>query len=156
MALTPLDIHNKEFRRSFRGYNEDEVDDFLDQVTRDLEALIRERDELRAELDEVKSRVEQYKTMESTLQNAIVVAQTAADDVKANARKEAELIIQEAKDEAERIIAAANARHRQILEEAEEAKRQYTLFKARVRALLVGQLELLDQADAEHPVARAG
>lgn len=156
MALTPLDIHNKEFRRSFRGYNEDEVDDFLDQVTRDLEALSRERDQLRGELDEAKKRIEQYRAMENALQNAIVVAQSAADDVKANARKEAELILQEAQAEAERVIAAANVRNRQILEEADEAKRQYALFKARVRSLLLGQLELLDHAEAEYTTAKVG
>lgn len=148
MALTPLDIHNKEFRRSFRGYNEDEVDDFLDQVTRDFEALIREKEELTEQLSQAQARIEQYRNLETALQNAIVVAQSAADEVKANARKEAELILQEAHAEAERIIHAAQERQRRIQDEAEEAKRQLALFRGRVRALLMSQLELLDGVEA--------
>ena len=74
--LTPLDIENKKFQRKMmNGYNVDEVDDFLDEITVDYEKLYKENTELRAEIERSKSDIDKYKTIEQTLQNTLVMAQ---------------------------------------------------------------------------------
>ena len=67
--LTPLDIHNKEFKRSFRGYNEEDVDEFLDRVIKDYELLYRENIELKENMDRLNSKLEHFQHMENTLHN---------------------------------------------------------------------------------------
>ena len=96
MPLTPLDIHNKEFSKGFRGYDEDEVNEFLDQVIKDYEMVIREKKELEERLNEMTERISHFNTIEETLNKSIVIAQEAAEEVKRNAQKEAKLIIKEA------------------------------------------------------------
>lgn len=152
MALTPLDIHNKEFRKRFRGYDEREVDEFLDQVVRDYDQLGKENAELREEVQALRAKVEEYRRLEETLQNTLIVAQETAEGLKANARKEAELIVREAEQEAARLVRAAEERLRDVERRRVEAEQQFRQFRARVRALLLGELELLD---SEWPEAGA-
>lgn len=147
MALTPLEIHNKEFRKTFRGYSEEEVDDFLDEIVRDMETLIRENTQLREDLSQARQRLDQFETLEATLQSTLVVAQQSAEDLKANARKEADLILQEARDEAERIIAAARAQEATLLAALQDAQREYAVFRSKVRSILMAQLDLMNDAD---------
>ena len=93
--LTPLDIHNKEFRRSFRGYDEREVDEFLDRVIKDYEQLYRDNIELKENMERLSSKLEHYQHMEGTLHNTLLVAQETAEEVKLNAKKEMELMLKE-------------------------------------------------------------
>ena len=89
--LTPLDIENKKFQKQMmNGYNVDEVDDFLDEITVDYEKLYKENTELRAEIERSKGDLEKYKNIEQTLQNTLVMAQKTADDIKNNAQDEEE------------------------------------------------------------------
>lgn len=99
--LTPLDIHNKEFIKSFRGYNEDEVDEFLDLVVAEFEGFIRENEELHASIAGLEARIGHYKGLEETLKNAIVLAQKAADQIKESAAREADVIMEEARRQAD-------------------------------------------------------
>ena len=88
--LTPLDIHNKEFKRSFRGYNEDEIDDFLDQVVNDYEKLFRENDNLKEELSRMKKDNAQYQKLENNLKETLLIAQKTANEVTDTAKQHAE------------------------------------------------------------------
>lgn len=88
--LTPLDIHNKEFKRSFRGYNEDEIDDFLDQVVNDYEKLFRENDNLKEELARMKKDNAQYQKLENNLKETLLIAQKTANEVTDTAKQHAE------------------------------------------------------------------
>jgi len=154
MPLTPLDIHNKEFSRAFRGYREEEVDLFLDEVVREFEALLKENATLREQVEALSSKVEQYRQLEDTLHNTLIVAQETAEELKASARKEAELIIREAEQEAAEIRRRAQETVRQLGETFEEIKRQMRLFRARIKSELTAQLELLEaglQAEAATP-----
>ena len=90
ILLTPMDIHNKEFKRSFRGYNEDEIDEFLDQVVNDYEKLFRENDRLKEDLARAQKDNEQYQQLEQNLKDTLLVAQKTAEEVTSNARKNAE------------------------------------------------------------------
>ncbi|MBT9259365.1 MAG: DivIVA domain-containing protein [Clostridiales bacterium] len=145
--LTPLDIHQKEFRRSFRGYDVDEVDEFLDQVVRDFEQLLKENAALKEQLEEYREKVEQYKEMEDALRNAILVAQETANEVKAAARKEADLIVREAEAEAERKRKSAEEAVEKAKAALKALERQGLEFRARIRSLLESQVEMLKRED---------
>jgi cell division initiation protein len=144
MPLTPLDIHNKEFTRSFRGYNEDDVNEFLDQVIKDYEALIRENKELEEKNATLHERLGHFTNIEESLSKSIIVAQSTAEEVKSNAKKEAQLIVKEAEKNADRIINEALAKSRTVTMEIEELKKRAAVYRTRFRTLLEAQLELLE------------
>jgi cell division initiation protein len=145
MPLTPLDIHNKEFARRLRGYDEDQVNEFLAQVIKDYEAVIRENKELSTELLNVQEKLDHFATIEDTLSKTIIVAQEAADEVRNNAKKESQLIVKEAEKNADRIVNEALAKSRKIALEVEELKKQASIYRARFRTLVEAQLDLLSQ-----------
>ncbi|MGK7378478.1 DivIVA domain-containing protein [Planococcus sp. 1R117A] len=149
MPLSPLDIHNKEFSRGFRGYQEDEVNEFLDQIIKDYELLIREKKELEDRLVQTDERVGHFTTIESTLQKSIVVAQEAAEEVRRNSQKEAKLIIREAEKNADRIVNESLTKARRIAMEIDELKKQSKVFRSRFRMLVEAQLDLIDTDDWE-------
>ncbi|MEC0090157.1 MULTISPECIES: DivIVA domain-containing protein [Paenibacillus] len=143
MPLTPLDIHNKEFARRIRGYDEDEVNEFLDQVIKDYEGVIRENKELQNQMFTLQERLDHFINIEDSLSKTIIVAQEAADDVKSNAKKESQLIIKESEKNADRIINEALSKSRKISMEIEELKKQASIYRTRFRSLVEAQLELL-------------
>lgn len=149
MPLSPLDIHNKEFSRGFRGYQEDEVNEFLDQIIKDYEVLLREKKELEDRLKQTDERVGHFTTIEATLQKSIVVAQEAAEEVRRNSQKEAKLIIREAEKNADRIVNESLTKARRIAMEIEELKKQSKVFRNRFRMLVEAQLDLIDTDDWE-------
>jgi cell division initiation protein len=143
MPLSPLDIHNKEFGRRLRGYNEDEVNEFLDQIIKDYEAMIRENKDLQSQLSTLQDKLGHFANIEETLSKTIIVAQEAADEVKNNAKKEAQLIVKEAEKNADRIINDSLSKSRKVALEVEELKKQAAIYRARFRALVETQLDLL-------------
>ncbi|WP_028962346.1 DivIVA domain-containing protein [Sulfobacillus thermosulfidooxidans] len=145
MPLTPLDIVNKEFKHGFRGYNEDDVNEFLDEIVRDYEALIRENDELKENTSGMTERLEQYRKLEATLQNTLVIAQQTAEEVKAAARKEAELIVREAEAKAEEIIRNAEVRVREAENQLSQLRYETEKFRAQIKSLLEAQLRLVTE-----------
>lgn len=98
-----MEIHNHEFKKGFRGYNENEVDDFLDQIVNDYEKVLRDNDKLRNQLSMNEKEVNNYKNLEKNLQETISVAQKSADDIIAAAQKTADEIILNAKKNSEEI-----------------------------------------------------
>lgn len=142
--LTPLDIENKKFQKQMmNGYNVDEVDDFLDEITVDYEKLYKENTELRAEIERSKGDLEKYKNIEQTLQNTLVMAQKTADDIKSNAQDEADNIIRTARskmqDSVDELTKDLDMRKREYT----ETKKQFDIYRAKMEALLISQLELL-------------
>ncbi|MBM7581978.1 cell division initiation protein [Caldicoprobacter guelmensis] len=145
MPLTPMDIHNKEFSRSFRGYDEDEVDQFLDEVVQDFERLYKENLELKERIGLLKEQLEYYKSMENTLKETLVTAQKTAEEVTASAHKNAELIIKEAEHKAQKIIQDANEQVLKIRMEYEETRKQVEIFKTRFKTLLQEYLKTIER-----------
>ena len=145
MPLTPLDIHNKEFSRRFRGYDEDEVNEFLDQIIKDYEALIRDNKEMQTQMSTLQEKLGHFTNIEETLSKAIIVAQNAADELKNNAKKEAQLIVRESEKNADRIINESLAKSRKIAIEMEELKKQSMIYRTRFRSLLEAQIEILKE-----------
>lgn len=148
--LTPLDIENKKFSKQMvNGYNVDEVDDFLDELTRDYEKMYKENAEVKAKVGELEASLEKYKNIETTLQSTLMMAQTTAEEVKNVAQKEADQIIKDAQMEAK---TAADELSSQILlkkREIEDVKKQMDVYKAKMEALLISQLELLKDLNKE-------
>jgi len=142
--LTPLDIHNKEFTKVFRGYSEEEVDEFLDLVVAEFEKLIRTNEELGATVSGLESRIEHYKGLEETLKNAIVLAQKTADEIKEAAVREAEAIRRQAMADADRIRDEANLALRKSLEEVERQRDKLMRFKVELRTFLKSTLDMVD------------
>ncbi|MBU2700226.1 cell division initiation protein [Sporomusaceae bacterium BoRhaA] len=144
--LTPLDIQNREFKRSFRGYNEDEIDSFLDQVIKDYEQLYRENVELKETIERISGKLENYQHMENTLHSTLVIAQETAEEVKLNAKKESELVMKEAEIQAQRMIDEATSKVRRMTGEYEEINKQLQIYRTRMKTLLQAQLEMIAQA----------
>ena len=149
MPLTPLDIHNKEFSSGFRGYNVDEVNEFLDQIIKDFELMIKEKREIEERMSLLTERLDHYKNLEENLSKSILVAQETAEEVRNNARKEAQLILKEAEKNADRIINEALAKSRKVAIEIEELKKRASVYRMRFRTLLEAQLEMLENGDWE-------
>ncbi len=144
--LTPLDIHNKEFKRSFRGYNEEDVDEFLDRVIKDYELLYRENIELKENMDRLNSKLEHFQHMENTLHNTLIVAQETAEEVKLNAKKTTELMIKEAEINAQKLAEEAANKVRRMASEYQDLKKQVDVYRVRMRTLVQAQLEILGES----------
>ncbi|HWQ29692.1 MAG TPA: DivIVA domain-containing protein [Negativicutes bacterium] len=142
--ITPMDIRNKEFKKGFKGYKEDEVDEFLDKVIADYEKVYRENGELKDRVSIDNERIESYNNMEKTLQSTLIIAQTTAEDIVANARKKSELIIKDAEDQGRRIIEEANSNIIKLSKDYEELKKEVQVFKTRFKTLLESELEALN------------
>lgn len=146
MALTPMDIHNKDFpKKVLGGYDPTAVDEFLDQVIREMEALTKENIHLREQIDGLNAKLEQYRSLEESINKTLVVAQETAEDIRANARKQSDLIIQEARLQAERIIEAGQSKARKITDENADLMRAAYTLRTQVKALLLSQLDAIDQ-----------
>lgn len=143
-TLTPLDIMNKEFRKSIRGYSEEEVDSFLEQVGRDFERLYRENLDIKEQLQQKDSQIQQYRQLEETLQNTLVLAQKSSEDLKRNAEKEAELVLREAQAKADQLLAQAQKRLEWFLKDYEAMQRQVQVQRTQLRSFLKAQLDLVD------------
>jgi len=147
--LTPLDIQNKEFKKALRGYKEDEVDEFLDEIMLNYEKIFKENSELKEKVQIAQQQVEQYKNLEETLKNTLVIAQNTAEEVKSNASKKYQLIIEEAELKSREIIENAKKDVENVEREYEDIKRQMEIFKTRYKTLLKSQLETLIITDEE-------
>lgn len=96
MPITPVDITHTQFRTSFRGYDKEEVDAFVRSVKESLEQVLTEKSELQRKLETLQEELERIKKIEATMSSALTLAQRTADDIRANARRQAEMILQEA------------------------------------------------------------
>ena len=142
--ITPLDIENKKFaKQMMNGYNVDEVDDFLDELTLDYGKLYKENAELKAQREEPDSNVGKYKNIENTIQNTLIMAQKTADEVQEVAKKQAEQIVKDAEFQAKNSVEELNTQILLKQKELEDLKKQFDVYKAKMESLLISQLELL-------------
>ncbi len=153
--LTPADIHNKEFSRGFRGYNEEEVDDFLDEIVSAFEELIKQNTRLAEDLELERKKTAQYQEMEKNLHETMDVAQKTADEAVQSAKIRVEEMERAAKEDCERLRhqtemaiqrrmedATAKVRVQQELYEAGIARERQ--FMVRLRSLLRSELAILN------------
>ncbi|WP_124057553.1 DivIVA domain-containing protein [Vaginisenegalia massiliensis] len=160
MALTPIEILNKEFDTKFRGYDSDQVNDYLDVIVADMESAEQERQALEQRLQDAQDKVRYFEQLQDSLNNSIVVAQDAAERLKQNARKEAELIIYEAEQEANRIISQAADRSSQLVTETQALRQSTKSFRDKIQQMFQEQLAMIsshefDRIFAEHEAVHA-
>lgn len=148
--LTPLDIENKRFTKTIKGYNVDEVDDFLDQITLEYEKIYKENAEFKSKFEEQNKELEHYKTVEHTLQSTLLMAQSTAEDIKMMAQKQADQIVADAKKEAQKMVESVNQDEIDIRKKTEDLKKQFDVYKAKMEALLISQLELLQDKNSNN------
>ena len=142
--ITPLEIENKKFsKKTLNGYDPEEVDDFLDELTLDYGKLYKENAELKAQREELDSNVGKYKNIENTIQNTLIMAQKTADEVQEVAKKQAEQIIKDAEFQAKNSVEELNTQILLKQKELEDLKKQFDVYKAKMESLLISQLELL-------------
>lgn len=143
--LTPLEIENREFKKTMGGYNRDDVEDFMSLILVDYEKLYKENIAARDKIETLSEAVEHYKHQESTMQNAIMAAQNAADSLKQTANDQADLIIREAKLKASEIIRDANRDVTNLERRYTEIRQQIESYKMRVSAIIKSQLDILGE-----------
>lgn len=143
MMLKPMDIHNKEFKKSVRGYDPEEVDDFLDEIIVDFEKMQRELDLLRNQLSTYSESMTTYKERESALNNALISAQQFADNIKAEAEISAKKIVEDADRKAKNIIGASEQKLKHMQEGYDLLTGKFQEVKSNLCSYLEGQLKVL-------------
>ena len=149
--ITPLDIENKTFgKQVVNGYNTQEVHEFMAELLKDYEKIYKENIEYKDKIQVLNQGIQHYKSIEDTLQNALVVAQGTAETVKQNARVEADNILKEAEINAKKSIDEMGQRVLEKQLKLEETQKQFDVYKAKMEALLISQLELLKDMNKEN------
>ena len=148
--ITPLDIENKKFsKQMMNGYSVDEVDEFLDDITADYEKIYKQISEYKERIDDLESSLAHYKTIEGTLQNTLIIAQNTAEDVKEVAKQQAEQILKEAEVNARKSVDELSQEILLKKKDLEDTKKQFDVYRAKMEALLISQLELLKDVKDE-------
>ena len=149
--ITPLDIENKKFgKQMMNGYSVEEVDDFLDDLTVDYSKNYKEISELRSKVDELNASLTHYKTIETTLQNTLLMAQETAEEVKNVAKQKSEQIRTDARAAAEKQVNELNNEILTKQKSLDDIKKQFDIYKAKMESLLISQLELLKEVNKDN------
>jgi cell division initiation protein len=155
MKLTPLDLQQKTFRKvRLGGVDEREVRLFLDLCASEMEELTRKLHKQDEELRRRESRITDYKEREQLLQQTLTTAQRLSDEMKANTRKEAEILMSDAELQAEKIIANAQSKRMQLIGEIDELKRAKAGFLHQLASVVDSHKNLLDQIRGDVPEAK--
>jgi cell division initiation protein len=144
MKITPVDIEQQQFRVKFRGFDMAEVDAFLDVVAEEMDALIRENMGLKEEIKKLGDEIEASRSREKVINDTMVTCQKIAVDLKANAEKEAGLVVSQARAEADRIIAEAHQRLAQVRGELLDLRKRKIQFETALRSMVESHLKILD------------
>ena len=140
----------RKFNNSFPGYNKNEVNSFVSNVTTEYENMLNNLKERDNEIEHLKKELEHYKEMEKTLNRAILIAEESSQNIKKSSIEEAKLIIEEAKKNASRIINNALIKSEKVEIEANNLKRQVEVYKRRYKNILEEQLEEIEKLDLDN------
>jgi cell division initiation protein len=143
MNVTPLDIQQKRFHMSFRGYNRNEVDSFLDLVREEMEALVREVTELREFHQTYDQRMNELNEREETIKSTMIMTQKLADEQKENARKEAALIIKDTEIRSQQIINNTQQEKVKLESDIHELRRRKHHFMQDIKKVIQMHLEMV-------------
>ncbi|MBF0777185.1 DivIVA domain-containing protein [Streptococcus cuniculi] len=160
MVLTSLELKDKTFGTKFRGYDPDEVEDFLDIVTDDYEELVRKNHEQELEIKSLKERLTYFDELKESLSQSVILAQDTAEKVKLAAKEQASNIIKQAeydsqsllntsKDKANEILRTATDNAKKVAVETEELKNKTRVFHQRLKSTIESQLALVDSPEWE-------
>lgn len=149
MRITPMDIEQQEFSRSFRGYNEEEVDDFLDKIVKDYEELINENVRLNEEIEKMKERLKEFSEIEESLRGALLNTQKSAEEIKGRVENEAKVMVKKAEIEVEVIKQKASQKEDEVKNEINNLRRYKFMFKEKFKSMLNLYLKMLESEEFE-------
>ena len=148
MKVTPLDIQQKKFRVTFRGYERTEVEAFLDVVREEMETLVREVTELREFHETFSERMREYREREETLKNTMITTHKLAEDIKESSKKEAALIVKDAEIKYQQTLERAREEKLRMESEIIELRRQKHHFLQDMRKMIQMHQEMVNFEEA--------
>ena len=160
MPITSLEIKDKTFSTKFRGFNPEEVDEFLDIVVRDYEALVRSNHEKEQHIKNLEERLSYFDEIKESLSQSVLIAQDTAERVKQAANERSQNILKQAEQDAQRLLDEAKYKANEILRQAtdnakkvavetEELKNKSRVFHQRLKSTIESQLAIVDSSDWE-------
>ena len=142
--ITPQDIQDKVFDKSVRGYNADQVDQFLDDLTKDLQSIIEERDNLSVQLADAVVKLDEYKAQEGAVIRTLESAKALMNDISASAEKRADIITKNAELDADRMIRTARDTVERLKEEEQNLTIRVNSIKNRFKNILQAEMDRFD------------
>ncbi len=149
MKLTPMDISNKEFKKGFRGYDVEEVDEFINEIIENYEEIYKENSRLKENLSRVNEKLEHYVKIENTIQNTLLLAQNAAEQARDASQKESDMILKNANEAAKKILDKAHNDVISINDEYEKVKQEFIKFRAKFRNFMNAQTQTFDELEKD-------
>ncbi|WP_298837254.1 DivIVA domain-containing protein [Clostridium sp.] len=150
MRITAMDINNKEFKKVLRGYNSEEVDDYLETISDEYEMAYKENSTLKEKISFLQEKLDHHVKIEATIQNTLVLAQNAAEQAKISAQKESELIVRNANDSSERMLEKAHDDVLKVNDEYERVKQEFAKFRTKFRSFMNCQLEMFEGLENDY------
>ena len=144
MRITPLDIQQKQFSSRFRGFDMEEVDSFLELIREEMEELLRDNANLREESRRFEKQLKEYKNIETTLKDTLISTQQMAEQFRATAKKDADLLKKEAEMKAEGMLREAQDKVVEIHEDITDLKGVRRHFKEELRRLIESHLSMME------------
>ena len=147
--ISSVDIQNKMFSRSVRGYKEDEVDDFLTLLAEDVENMRNENYQLKETVKKLSSELEKHKSSESAVLNTLEAAKALMGDISISAEKRADILLKNAELDAELIQREAKENAERLNEECMTLKNRVNIFAERYRNMLLAELDKFENLKTE-------
>jgi cell division initiation protein len=144
MSLTPVEIRHVTIRRSLRGYDRPATDALLTRIAESFEDVWRERADLRDELERLEGELARFRELEVLLRNTLVSAERSADELRAQAHREADVILDEARVKAREIGGGAESERERVRADIRRLKNVEAEMRAEYRAFLVAALDRLE------------
>ncbi|MEJ7472994.1 DivIVA domain-containing protein [Staphylococcus saprophyticus] len=150
MLFTPSEIKNKTFTQVKSGLEPKEVEDYLEQLSNEIERLKEDKAQLEKVIEDKETNIQSYKDVHQSVSDALIQAKHAGEETKAAATKEAEATVAKAKAEADKIVNDGVEKARRLSFQTEDMKRQSKIFRSRFRMLVEAQLDLLKSEDWDY------
>ena len=147
--IKPIDIQEKEFTKAVRGYKEEEVNEFLDEITIDLERLLEELRQTKEENARLVEELERHRNSEGTVLETLEAAKGLMADISASAEKRAEILLKNAELDAQLMQKEAKDMAEKIAEENEAMKNRFIDFRTKYKKLLQSELQRFESLSGE-------
>lgn len=147
--IRPIDIQEKEFSRAVRGYKEEEVNEFLDEITLDMDRLLNELRETREENSRLVEELERIRSSEGSVVETLQAAKSLMADIAASAEKRADILLKNAELDAELMIKSAREEAEAVSKENKEIKARYMNFRNRYKSLLESELQRFESSSGD-------
>ncbi len=149
MNISPLDIKQKQFKLEFRGFDKNEVDSFLEEVTTEMENLVRENEMLKEEKATLEALVADYRQSEKSLRDTLMAANKMAEDMKTASERDSQMRLKEAEMEAEKIVMGARKELEKVEGEIAELNRIKERFNMKIRGVIEDHLKMLSYEERQ-------